>query len=273
MIRVSVIFIFFLSIACINPVPVSAQMGRFGAGGPKKGSKPAGKKIINKITLYNSSEYDDKKSAQLITHEKLKREVIEAVKYDIMSFYRRECPAQASIDSQDYSTLISTLINNKEGSSTWDDGVLEYRLAFGISISYYAKILCAVSNDSKLLTIIKKGQKRADDAFDTIRQLQNNPYSKSKQDEYDRAVNVVKATNYFKEGILSEILKDSEEALEAYEDALDLYPGFSEVYFQRAELYHAMSKKEEAVNDYKQAARLGNEKAKNFLESKNISWE
>lgn len=263
MIRVSVVFIFFISIICT--IPVSAQMRGFGMGGPKPDPKLAGKKIVNKITLYNSSKYDDKKSGQLVAHEKLKKEIVEAIKFDIMSSYSKECPVQASIDSQDYTTLISTLIKNEEGPSTWDDGVLEYQLALAISVSYNAKILCIISNDAKLLTVVKKSQRRADDALATINRLQSDPYNKSNQGEYDSAINIIRATNYFKEGILAGVLKDTETALNAYEDALKLYPGFSEAYYQRATLYQGISKKEEAVNDYSQAIKYDKNDASYYI--------
>ena len=99
----------------------------------------------------------------------------------------------------------------------------------------------------------------------------------------------------------------SSEVIKENENAIKLYPGFSEAYYQRAELYRESSKNEEAIsdysqaikfdnsvasyyigrgicyfdmdkqenamNDYKTAAALGCKKARDFLNSKNISWE
>ena len=166
--------------------------------------------------------------------------------------------------------------------------------------------MCVLSNDKNLLNIIKKNQKRADDALATISQLQNDSYDKNRQGEYDRAVNIFNATNYVKEGIFSGILKDPDGALSAYEDALKLYPGFSEAYYQRADIYRGMSKNQEAISeysqaikydsdnanyyiargicyfdmkkqdlaikDYKEAAGLGCKEAREFLDSHNIEW-
>jgi len=253
MIRVLAIFIF-ASIISISSTPVSAQPGGFGWG-PKPDPKLAGKKIVNKLALYNASEYGSKKTGQLITHEKLKKEIIEAVRSDILSAYSKKCPVQSPVVSQDYAALISIILENDEGSSKWDDGVLEYQYAVSIPISDSAKILCIISNDNNLIEMIKKNQKRADDALAVIFQLQAGSYDKNKQREYDRAVNIIKATNYLRAGILSGALKDSEAALDAYEDALKLYPGFSEAYYQRAGLYRGMSRKQEAVSEYSQAIK------------------
>ena len=257
MIRVLVVFVF-ISIISITSLPASAQRRGWFGWGPKPDHRLTGKTIVNKIALYNASKYDSKKTGQLITHEKLKREIIETLRFRILSSYIRECPVQSPAMSQDYATLISILLKNEEGTSSWDDGVLEYQYAIGISTSESAKILCVISNDNSLMEMINKNQKRANDALDTIFKLQNDSFDKNKQDDYDRAVNILSATNFFREGILSEALQDSESALDAYEDAIELYPEFSEAYYQKAEIYRGMSKMEEAVSDYSQAIKFDN---------------
>lgn len=303
MIRVLVAFIFFI---LVNPLPASAQPGGFGRG-IKPDPKLAGKKIVNKLALYNASKYDNKKTGQLITHEKLKREIIEVIRFDILSSYIKECPVQSPAVSQDYAALISIILKNDEGSSKWDDGVLEYQYAVSVPISDSAKILCVISNDNNLIETIKKNQKRADDALATIFKFQNDSYDKNMQETYDRAVNIFEATNYLKEGIVSDALGDLEDALDAYDEAVELSPkaveiyfrkgllnrklenyeesvkdfnrviemekNFSDAYFERGTTYAYLGNREKVLDDFKTAARLGSNKARDFLKSKNISWE
>ncbi|MGD9159490.1 MAG: tetratricopeptide repeat protein [Desulfobacteraceae bacterium] len=265
MIRILITFIF-ISITSINSATASAQ-GGFGGSGIESKPEPKlmGKKIVNKITLYNANKYDNKKSGQLITHEKLKREIIEALRMDILSSYSKECPVQSPVVSQDYAILVSAILKDEEGSSDWDDGVLEYQLTVGISTSDFVKILCVISHDSNLLTVIKKNQKRADDALATIGQLQYGSYDENKQGVYDRAVNIIRAANYFKEGVLSGVSKNTESALEAYENALEFCPDYPEVYYQRAELYRSMSRNKEAITEYSQAIKYDNNEAHYYI--------
>ena len=266
MIRILVAFIF-ISIVSISPAPVSGQWGATHKPNPEL----AGKKIINKITLYNASKYDSKKSAQLIAHERIKREIIEALRMDILSSYSKECPVQSPVVSQDYAILVSSIMKTEEGASDWDDGVLEYQLALGISISDFAKILCVASHDSNLLMVIEKFRKRVDDPLAIIEQLQYGSYDESKQGAYDRAVNSIRAANYFKEGVLAGLYKDPETALDAYENALRFYPGFPEAFYQRAELYRSMSRNQEAITEYSQAIKYDNNEA-NYYISRGICY-
>lgn len=149
----------------------------------------------------------------MITHEKLKTEIIEAIRFKILSSCSRECPVQSQAMSRDYTTLISIVLKNEEGASRWDSGVLEYQYVIGISTPQLSKILCVISSDNDLIEIIRRNQKRADDALANIYQLQTDSYDKKKQDDYEKAVNIFEATNYFKKGILSGVVKDSEAAL------------------------------------------------------------
>ena len=256
-------FSILLSVICIY-TPVYAQMGGFGMG-PKQNPALQGKTVVNKLVLYNASKYDSKKSGQLIAHEKLKREIIEVVRMDILSSYSRECRVQLPIVSQNSATLISTLFRAEEGKTDWDSGVLEYQLATVVSTSGLARILCSMSKDINLLNIIIKSQKRADDALDTIGQLQYGSYDKNKQGDYDRAVNIIKAVNSFKEGVFSEVFQESGDALDSYEDAVKLYPGFSEAYYQIAEIYRSKKKIEKAIENYGQAIRFDNNEANYYL--------
>ncbi len=258
-----VLFLLIIIVAiCLNQASVFAQFGM----GPPQNPAFQGKKIINKLVLYNASEYDNKKSGEIIAAEKLKLESIEAARNEIMSTYSRECPVQTSIGSQDFVSLLSPLFKNDDGSADWEDGVLEYQAASAISISDSAKILCAMSNNRGMTDAIKMNQKKADDALNKIYQMQSEPYSKSRQAEYDREVNTFKATNYFKAGIFAEVFKDYENAIEAYTDAIDTYPGFSEAYFQRASVYRTRGENDNAIADYTQAIKYDGKEADYYIE-------
>ncbi len=234
-----------------------AQRGSF-----EPGQNPAheGEKIVKKIVRYDSSEYDDKNSGELIAGEVIKREILESIRPEVMSSFRHECPGQTSFSSQDFTTLISSVFTNKESEARWEDDVLEYQSAVGVLTSDLAKdvakIICVISSDKFLTQHIKKNQKYADDALEKIFELQNNPYSRSKQSAYDREINVFRATNYFKQGVLLTIAKNYEEAIENFTSAIDLNPRFPEAFYQRALLYIRGSDNNKALSDYSQAIRL-----------------
>jgi len=253
------VLFFFMFIGFIILYSISASAQERGMGGPNPALE--GKKIINKIVRYEASEYDDKKSGEMIASERIKRASIEGIRDDIMSSYNKECPVKSTIDSRDFITLVSPSLKYGKGAANWDDGVLEYQEGKAFVLSDLAKILCYISNDETLIQYIKKNQKKADEALTKIGQLQNASYDNNKQSVYDRAVNIFQATNYFKQGILSGIFKYPEKAIGAYTDAIEIYPQFSEAFYQRALLYRNLSENQKAILDYDQAIKLDKNEA------------
>lgn len=244
------------AIISLNPVLTYAQRGGFGGFGGKPNPALAGKKIINKVTLYNSSKYDDKKSGQLIAHEKLKREILETISSEVMSSFKEQCPGRPAITPHDTITLMSSLLNSEEGNTDWDDGVLEYQLTTGISISDLARLLCYIASSELLVQQIKKNQEYADEALEKIFLMHYDPYSKNKQASYDRALDSFRATDFFKRGIFAGLIKDYDEAVDAFTDAIDLNPQFPVAFYQRASSYRGLSNNSKALEDYSQAIRL-----------------
>lgn len=62
------------------------------------------------------------------------------------------------------------------------------------------------------------------------------------------------------------------EAIKCYEKTLLLNPTHSESYYYLGISYHKMSNVDEAIAAYKHAAQLGNQKAQNYLLSKDMRW-
>lgn len=250
------VFLMCTGLICLHALSASAQMGGFGGMGGMGGPGSQQGKVITKVALYNASEYDNKKTSILIIHEKLKREIIEDIRSDIMSSYRSECKLAVNIDTTDIPAYLSSIIKSGEGASIWDEGVLEYIASVQLDASNLAKVLCIVSNDSTLMKQIKSNQKYADDALARMSQLKNSSYDESKQDDYNRAAVIFQATNFFKEGVLSGVFKEYEDAINSYSEAIELNPGFSEAFFQRASIYRNIPDNDKAIEDYSRAIRL-----------------
>jgi tetratricopeptide (TPR) repeat protein len=77
---------------------------------------------------------------------------------------------------------------------------------------------------------------------------------------------------YLKGVVYYYLLHSSEEALKEFNKAIKLNPRNSDYYFDRATALEELGKDKEAVKDYRLAARLGSNIAKQVLKGKGIKW-
>jgi tetratricopeptide (TPR) repeat protein len=67
-------------------------------------------------------------------------------------------------------------------------------------------------------------------------------------------------------------LGNHRQAIEDCGRAIEIKPGYAEAYINRSIAYARLGNNNLAVNDLKTAAKLGDERAKNFLRSQGINW-
>jgi tetratricopeptide (TPR) repeat protein len=77
---------------------------------------------------------------------------------------------------------------------------------------------------------------------------------------------------YINRGFAYKGLGNYRQAIEDYGRAIEIKPGYAYAYLNRSAAYASLGNNNLAVNDLKTAAKLGNERAKNFLESHGINW-
>ena len=61
-------------------------------------------------------------------------------------------------------------------------------------------------------------------------------------------------------------------AIEDFDQAIKLDPKFAEAYWDRGKTYNELGNRQQALEDWKAAAKLGNEQAQDILKSKEIKW-
>jgi len=93
-------------------------------------------------------------------------------------------------------------------------------------------------------------------------------------EDYNRALEIKPdyAEAYNNRGNAYDGLGNYKQAIEDYDRAIEINPGFAEMYINRGVAYVKLGNNNLAVNDLKMAAKLGDERAKNFLRSQGISW-
>lgn len=64
-----------------------------------------------------------------------------------------------------------------------------------------------------------------------------------------------------------------EEVISDYNQAIRFDKNEANYFIARDICYFDMEQNDNAMKDYRQAAKLGSNKARDFLKSKNISWE
>lgn len=80
------------------------------------------------------------------------------------------------------------------------------------------------------------------------------------------------ADAYFNRGLTYELLGDYPNAIKDYDKTIALHPGDAEAILHRAETSLKSGNSEQATKDFQAAARLGNSKAREYLQSRGINW-
>jgi len=99
--------------------------------------------------------------------------------------------------------------------------------------------------------------------------------SENALDTLDKALelNPAYAEAYYLKGVVYHyLLHRSEEALREFNKAIVLNQKNCDYYFDRATVFEKLGKEKEAVKDYRLAARLGSNIAKQVLKGKGIKW-
>jgi tetratricopeptide (TPR) repeat protein len=122
--------------------------------------------------------------------------------------------------------------------------------------------------------------KPSDPVLFTAYAARGNIYERSKEDrkalqDYTKAIELnPKATDiYFRKGLLNRGLKNYEDSIKDFDRVIELEKDSSDAYFERGTTYAYLGDKKKVLSDFKEAARLGSKNARNFLKSKNISWD
>jgi hypothetical protein len=92
-------------------------------------------------------------------------------------------------------------------------------------------------------------------------------------DDFSRAIEINPgyALAYYNRGVAYSNLGNYKQAIEDYGRAIEIRPGFALAYINRSIAYVSIGNNNLAVNDLKTAARLGDERAKNWLRSEGIN--
>jgi FOG: TPR repeat len=93
-------------------------------------------------------------------------------------------------------------------------------------------------------------------------------------EDYNRAIEIKPgyAEAYNNRGAAYNVLSNYRQAIEDYGRAIEIKPGWADAYINRGVTYGKLGNINLAFNDLRTAAKLGDERAKNFLRSQGISW-
>ncbi len=93
-------------------------------------------------------------------------------------------------------------------------------------------------------------------------------------EDFSRAIRIKgdHADAYNNRGATYYILGNQRQAIEDYGRAIEIKPDFAGAYFNRGVAYAGLGNREPAVQNLKMAARLGDERARNFLKRNGMNW-
>jgi tetratricopeptide (TPR) repeat protein len=93
-------------------------------------------------------------------------------------------------------------------------------------------------------------------------------------EDFNRAIEINPrlADAYYNRGNAYNGIGNYKQAIEDYDRAIEIDPRLADVYINRSAVYFRLGNNNPAVNDLNTAAKLGDERAKNFLRSQGINW-
>jgi tetratricopeptide (TPR) repeat protein len=92
-------------------------------------------------------------------------------------------------------------------------------------------------------------------------------------EDFSREIEIMgRANAYYNRGHAYYDLGNYRKAIEDYNKAIEIKPDYEDAYINRGAAYARLGDINLSINDFKIAAKLGSERAKNFLKNEGISW-
>jgi len=221
---------------------------------------------------YQASEVDSKLSCRTIALEQVKRLLLEELGTYLVS---ETTVKNFQLTKDQISSLTAGVVMTVILEENWDGKNYFLRAKITTDTDELIKSIDKVRKNQEQSKNWEEIAKKTEEALKEIeklkREIDKGKGEKDSQEKYAKAVKELNAVDWFKKGYaLRYKEKDDQEALKAFDKAIELDPRISASFLQRGHTLLKLNKKEQALEDIKKAASLGNKQAQDYLRRKGI---
>lgn len=232
-------------------------------------------KTFVKEYTYRASEFDSKISSRAIAFEQVKRLLLEEMgtylegKTEVTNF---------QMTKDQITTLTAGIVKAQILDEKWDGKIYYLKAEISADPDDVAKSINSLRKDREKSKELEETKIKMDKLLKELEGIKKEIRAAktdkldNRQKNYDKATTGLRAIEYVQRGFSLLLSKNYIEAIEYSNKAIELNPKLARAYVNRGDAYNKLGKYQQAIIDYKVAARLGHKGAQDFLRKKGIVW-
>lgn len=214
-------------------------------------------KTFIKEYTYQASEIDSKLSSRVIALEQVKRLLLE----ELGTYLESKTEVKDFQLTKDQIVILTTGIVTAEIiEERWDGKTYYLKAKMVADPNDVAISVDKLRQDHQKTKELEETRKRADEALREVERLRKesgiSKGEKSNLSQYNKAVNGLRATDWFEKGYVARTARRYREAIEAYTMAIELDPEVTIFYVGRARAYTGLRNYRQAIIDLNRAIEL-----------------
>jgi len=230
-------------------------------------------KTFTKAYTYQAGDFDSRISSRTIALEQVKRLLLEELGTYIASESHIE---DFSLTKDQVATYSAGMISAEIVEERWNGVTFYLKAKLTVDPDAHIQSLRKFASSKRQTRQIEEARGKAAKLSQEIEQLKKD-LKQTKTDvaeikSYNTAIKALNAMDWYEKGLVLGRSGDLQGALDAHTKAIEMNPRYKEAYSMRALIYVNLGDSRKATENFKSAARLGDERAQKLLKMKNINW-
>ncbi|MDD1778223.1 MAG: hypothetical protein LUQ65_08650 [Candidatus Helarchaeota archaeon] len=222
---------------------------------------------------YQASEYDSKVSCRVLALEQVKRLLLEKLGTYLETVTEVK---NFQLTKDQIVILTAGIVSAEILDERWDGKTYYLKAKITADPKVVANSIENLRHDRQKTKDLEETRKKADEALREVEKLKKElaitKTEKTNVWQYNEAVKRLSAADWFEKGCALGTAGKWQEEIEAHSRAIELNPKYERAYLFRGIAYLDLGNYQEALEDLKSAARLGNKQTQDYLKSKGVQW-
>jgi len=217
----------------------------------------AGIKVFIEDYTYQASKADCKLSSRTIASEQVKRLLLE----ELATYLESETEVRNfRLTKEQIIILTAGIVRVEIIDENWDGKEYSLKAKIEADPKEVIKSIDHLRQDSQKTKALEEARKKAYVVLEEVKKLKREMGSaqdgKAEQDQYTKAINALRATDWFERGITLENASNVQEAMEAFDKAIELDPQAAWAYYNRGLAYGKVGDYRQAIRDFDKVIEL-----------------
>ncbi len=214
-------------------------------------------KIFVKEYTYMASDIDSKVSSRAIALEQVKRALLEQLGTYLISETEVK---NYQMTKDQITTLTAGIVSAEAIDEKWDGRTYYLKAKISADPMEVAKSVDILRSDKQRSKELEESKAKAEEAMKAVvllkKELESVKANSKKQDDYNLAIRILSASDWFDKGLALKSAGDFQNAIEAFNISIKLHPQDSRTYFSRGIAYGMSENTQQAIDDFNRAIDL-----------------